>query len=163
MTERSFDALRVIDTAKEVERKGQAFYQEAANAVSDQRVKSLFLELAGEEARHIQDLEEIRIGFEKAFPNLPHEVSASDLTARFKDVLFPDDPSKIMADTGKLTEIQALERGIQLERDTIDLYEGAAEKEVNPGAANAFRRLVMKERMHLHILNQRRDLLKMRS
>ena len=163
MGEKSFDALRVLETAKEVERRSQAFYEEAAKAASDQKVKGMFLTLAQDEATHITDLERIGEGLEKTFPALSRQVDVGSLTTRFKDLLFPEDPSRILSDTSKLTEMQALERGIQLERESIELYEDAAEKETSPGASNAFRRLVMEERMHLFILNLRLDLLKLRS
>jgi rubrerythrin len=162
MAEKGFDALRVLEIASDVERKGQAFYEEAAEAVSDEKVKTMLLTLARDEAKHLQLMEEMRSGLEKGFPGLSQEEGVSNLAARFEEVLFPDAPSSILSATGKPTEIQVLERGMRLEEESIRLYEDAAERETNPGASNAFRRLVMEERMHLFILNQRLDLLKLR-
>ncbi len=163
MVEEGFDALKVLEIAKGVERKGHAFYKEAAESVSDQNVKSLLFTLADDEVNHLRTIEEIRKGLENAFPDLPHQAHVVNLTTRFADLLFPEAPSGIRSGTSKLTEMQALERGIQLEKESIELYESAAEKEVNPGASNAFRRLLMQERMHLFILNQRYDVLKLRT
>jgi len=163
MAEKGFDALRVLEIAKDVELRGQAFYQEAAEAVTDDQVRSMLLTLAADEARHLQVIEEIRRGLERGFPELSHEQDVSTLATRFRELLFPEVPSSILSATSKPTETQALERGRRLEEESIELYEDAAEREVNPGASNAFRRLVMEERMHLFILNQRLDLLKLRS
>ncbi len=163
MSQQGFDVMRVLEAAKDVEAKGQAFYEEAAKAVSDERVKSMFLALAEAEARHLRVLEELRKPLAKTFPMLLQEVSGGNLTTRFADLLFPEAPSGIRSDTSKLTEIQALERGIQLERESIELYENAAEKERNRAASNVFRGLVMEERMHLFLLSRRLDLLKLRA
>jgi rubrerythrin len=161
--EKGFDALRVLELAEDLERRGQAFYKEAAEAVSDETVKSMLLTLADAEGRHLQLIESIRKGLEKAFPIPSQREDVSNLAARFEQILFPEAPSAILSDTSKLTEIQVLERGRQLEEESIKLYEDAAEKESNPGASNAFRRLVMEERMHLFILDRRLDLLKLQS
>jgi rubrerythrin len=163
VAEKGFDALRVLETAKDLERRGQAFYKEAAEAVSDEKVKSMLLALADAEDRHLQLIEDMRRGLEKAFPALSQREDVGNLAARFQDLLFPEAPSAILSDTSKLTEIEVLERGKQLEEESIKLYEDAAEREVNPGASNAFRSLVMEERMHLFALNRRLDLLKLRS
>lgn len=161
MAEQSFDALRVLEAAKDLERSGQAFYQEAAESVSDQSVRKMLLALAEAEARHLNLIDDMQRGLEGAFPTLSHEKDVKDLSTRFREALFPEAPSSILSDTSKLTEIKVLERGIRLEEDSIRLYEGAAEKETNPGASNAFRSLVMEERIHLFMLNRRRDVLKM--
>jgi len=163
MAERGFDAARVLEAAEELERAGEAFYQEAAEAVSDKQAKSLLLALAAAEVRHLRVIERIRAGLEKSFPVLSHGQDVSDLATRFKELLFPEDPSSILSDTRKLTEIQALQRGVRLERESIELYEDAADRGVDPGVSNAFRRLVMEERIHLFVLNQRLDVLKLRS
>jgi rubrerythrin len=162
VAEKDFDALRVLEIAKDLERRGRAFYQEAAEAVSDQKSKSMLLALAEAETRHLQLIEDMRKGLEKAFPTLPYAQDVSNLAKRFEDLLFPEAPSAILSGTSSLTEIQVLERGRRLEEESIRLYEDAAEREPNPGASNAFRSLVMEERMHLFILNQRLDLLKLR-
>jgi rubrerythrin len=163
MAERGFDAARVLEAAEELERAGEAFYREAAEAVSDKQAKSLLLALAAAEVRHLRVIERIRAGLEKSFPVLSHGQDVSDLATRFKELLFPEDPSNILSDTRKPTEIQALERGVRLERESIELYEDAADRGVDPGVSNAFRRLVMEERIHLFVLNQRLDVLKLRS
>jgi len=162
VSQQDFDTLSVLEAAKDIEARGQAFYEEAAKAVSDEKVKSMFLTLAQEEVRHSRALEATRKLLAETFPTFLHEVHGGNLTTRFADLLFPEAPSSILSDTSTLTEIQALERGIQLERESIELYEDAAEKERNPGASNMFRGLVMEERMHLFVLNRCLDLLRLR-
>ena len=162
MTEKSYEALGVLKIAEEQERSGQAFYQEAAQAVPDENVRALLLTLADAEARHLQAIEEMRRGLQKAFPTFSHEDDVSDLASRFRTVLFPESLAANLPTTGELDEIQVLERARRLEEDSIKLYEEAAEKEGNPGASNVFRRLVMDERVHLYIVNRRLDLLKLR-
>jgi rubrerythrin len=162
MVEKGFDAVRVLEAAEELERAGEAFYREAAEAVSDKQAKSLLLALAAAEVRHLRVIERIHAGLEKSFPMLSHGQDVSDLATRFKELLFPEDPSSILSDTAKLTEIQALERGVRLEQESIELYQDAAERAADPGVSNAFRRLVMEERIHLFALNQRLDVLKLR-
>lgn len=163
MVETRFDALKVLEIGKEIERRGQAFYQEAAQAVTGNRVKNMFLVLADDEAKHLQLLENIGKGLQEAFPAFSSEEDVNKLAMRFKEILFPEDPSSIISGTDKPAEVQALERGIQLEEESIKLYENAAERDPNPGTVNSFRRLVMEERIHWFILTRRLDLLRLRS
>ncbi len=163
MAETRFDALAVLEIGKEVERRGQAFYQEAAQIVADSRVKTMLLVLADDELRHLQILETMGRRLQEAFPAFSSQEDVNKLATRFKEVLFPDEPVIEMSATGKTGEIQALERGIQLEEESIKLYEGAAEGDPSPGTGNAFRRLVMEERIHWYILTRRLDLLKFRT
>ncbi|TVM30067.1 ferritin family protein, partial [Oceanidesulfovibrio marinus] len=47
-----FKANEVAQAAVEIERKGQAFYRNVANAASAQAARDLFTFMAGEEAKH---------------------------------------------------------------------------------------------------------------
>src|SRR4030042_3882077 len=102
MAETRFDALTVLETAKEVERKGQAFYQEAAKSVTDNKVKSMLLVLADDELKHLQILENIGKRLQEAFPAFSSEEDVNKLATRFKEVLFPEEPASILSATGKL-------------------------------------------------------------
>ena len=158
----SFDPLKVLEAAKAVEVKGQAFYEAAAKAVSDEKVKSMFLHLAEAEIKHFKVLEATRRHFAEGFPTFFPWVQEETLTTRFAALWFPAAPSSIRSDTSRLTEVQVVERGMQLERESIELYEGAADREPNVAASNVYRWLVMEEKMHMFILTQRHDLLRLR-
>ncbi|MBI2909021.1 MAG: ferritin family protein [Chloroflexi bacterium] len=161
MKTKEFEALGIIDAAKEVERKGEAFYRQAAQTLADPKAKKMLLSLAEDEVHHLEKLEAIRHALQKAFPALTPPADVGDMAARFKDRLFPEPPSEILTQDNKAAEITVLERGVKLEQDSIKLYEEAADQQTSPGAGSAFRRIAMEEKIHLFILNHRLDLLKL--
>ena len=163
LSEKHSDVSRVLEIARGIERRGYAFYQETAKAASDEKVERVFLTLAEDEVRHSRVLDEIERHLKEEFPAFSYQTDFGNTETRYADMMFPGALSSISSDTNMLTEAQVLERGLQLERESIEMYEDAADRqESRPAFSNAFRALVMEERIHHYILNVRLDHLKLK-
>ncbi|MBI2906849.1 MAG: ferritin family protein [Chloroflexi bacterium] len=156
------DPLEVLEIAEDGERRGRAFYKGIVGAVPDRSVRSTLLALADDEARHLKDLKEIRKAFSRA-SRRPHGPIEGRAAQRYKSLVSPQALLDTLPEGDRLTELHALDVGIQLEREFVDLYGDAADGDEDPAASDAFRRLMMEEKMHLSLLTRRFVILKLRS
>jgi len=151
--------LKVLRDAMELERRGHAFYLEAAEVTKAPRGKSTFLTLARDELEHLKYLDEafravLRDG---TLPRLPVPSNAVLGASPKRPEIFasPKDVAKeIKATTG---ERDALKRGIEAEEDSIALYSQALALAKTEEEKLLFGSLVTVEQGHLTILQGEYD------
>jgi len=146
-----FDAQQVLATAIALENEGRTNYLEAARAVTDEGVRSIFERLANQEEAHRRYLEHVRDLFGKA-RGWPREVDVpQDLLETARQNLFPD--VEAANPQSYASAADAIRRGIRLEVDSIALYKGVAASATDQVARNIFNDLAFWEGEHLFILN----------
>jgi rubrerythrin len=143
------DALEVLSLAMEREKGAQKFYREAARAVADQKAKNMFSWLAREERGHLR-----KLGLERK-----HLASTGEWRPRRRFTSKPlrkgDFPplSEVAGEVKpNATELEALRKGIQAEKDSVELYARAAQETSDPGGRAMFKRLAKEERGHQGLL-----------
>lgn len=136
--------LEVLATALEVEKVELRFYIEAAKKTRDERAKKMFLFLANEEAGHWDEfgkklIEKVAESGKK--PEINKEI-VEKLTPEFED---------------ELSEIKAVEIGMQQERLTWEFYEKASKEVEDENIKEIFRELAKVEEAHYNLLKAQYD------
>ncbi len=119
-----FNALEVMEMAKDIEKRGKIFYLKHADAAEDRDVKELFKRLAADEEEHYQKLaaltEELRAGEDDADYLYDEEVS-SYFNSLIEFTVFPPLNSKESIEA--LNDIdKALKLAVRAEKDAILFY-----------------------------------------
>jgi rubrerythrin len=151
--------MKVLKDAMELERRGHAFYLQAAEATKAPRGKSTFLTLARDELDHLKYLDEafrsvLRDG---TVPSMPAPVYAAPSAPMKRPDVFasPKDAAKEIKVTAG--ERDALKRGMEAEEDSIALYSQALALAETEGEKHLFGSLVAVEQGHLTILQGEYD------
>lgn len=160
MQQETFDALRVLDLAAEVERRGHAFYTEGAGRITSEKGKAIFSRLAQEELLHLDWVTAQRRALERqghwlADEEVPVAAQIKSLAA----VVFPQVDSPRAGVSPEATELDALRRGIQAEKDSVAFYSDAHHRATDPAAKAMFGRLVEVEQGHQRLLEAELDYL----
>jgi len=151
--------LKVLRDAMELERRGHAFYLQAAEATKASHGKSMFLTLARDELDHLKYLDNafrsvLRDG---TLPHLPEPSDTAPAAPPKRPDVFPspkDAAKEIKATAG---ETDALKRGIEAEEDSIALYSQALALAETDEEKRLFGSLVTVEQGHLTILQGEYD------
>jgi len=151
--------LAVLRDAMELERRGHAFYLEAAEATSATRGKSMFLSLAKDELDHLAYLDGafrslLRDG---TLPNLPTPAQVEPTAPPHHPEVFPSPKEAAREIKATAGEVDALKRGMQAEQDSIALYSQAAAQAETEAEKALFGSLVAVEQGHLTILQGEYD------
>ncbi|TET53054.1 MAG: hypothetical protein E3J64_04195 [Anaerolineales bacterium] len=150
----------ILRRGMSLERDGVAFYRQAAERASAKRAKAMFLDLANQEADHLQlfaaqyqALTEGRgwltveaalavdLGLDSANPDLPGEE--------------PPDPLPVFTAEREVSlrgDIAALQYGLETERITRDIYADAGEGAEDSKAQEVYAFLVAQEERHYRLL-----------
>ncbi len=152
--------LPIIKDAMELERRGHAFYLQAAEVTGNALGKNIFLTLARDELEHLTYLDKVfrSLVSSGAMPaDLPEPSEAASIRPPSHPTVFPspkEATEEIWAGTG---ELDALKRGIQAEQDSIALYGQALADATTPEEKRLFGTLVAVEEGHLAILQGEYD------
>ncbi|NJE85906.1 rubrerythrin [Thermococcus sp. CX2] len=138
------DELEALALALEVEKVELEFYLEMARNAKEERARKMFLFLAGEEAGHWDIFEE------KFAEKL---VEKCKLPAVDKDTLEKLTPKY----EGELSEVKAVEIGMEQEKLTWEFYEKAAEEAKDENVRRIFRELAKVEKAHYELLKAQYD------
>lgn len=154
-SEKQNEVLQALDLAMSVERAGYRFYTNAAETTSSSSGKRMFAGLARDEIRHFGWLASQRVAVEEtghfaAFDEEP----APDNVPVFPETTGPASGVKVDAH-----ELDALERGIKAEQDSIALYEGMITRTGDYNGLAMLKRLVQMEEGHLQLLQAEHDYL----
>ncbi|MFW6000727.1 MAG: ferritin-like domain-containing protein [Bacillota bacterium] len=119
-----FNALEVMEMAKDIEKRGKMFYLKHAEASEDRDVRDLFKKLAADEEEHYQKLqnltEELKEGADNADYLYDEEVS-SYFNSLVEFTVFPPLDSKESIEA--LNDInKALKLAVRAEKDAILFY-----------------------------------------
>ncbi|AHF79825.1 ferritin family protein [Thermococcus paralvinellae] len=136
--------LEALALALEVEKAELRFYIEMAKKAKDERAKKMFLFLAGEEAEHWNV-------FERKF--VEKIVEKCELPTIDKRVLEKLSPKY----EGSLSEVKAVEIGMEQEKLTWEFYEKAAEEAKDENVKKIFLELAKVEKAHYELLKAQYD------
>jgi rubrerythrin len=144
--------MTVLEQALELEKRGYAFYTQAAERTADATGKTMLLSLAGDEMLHRKFIQrEIdSLGKGEGWV-LPDEVTAVD--ADLSSPLFPE--GKIELDKTirpDASDLDALLFALKIENDSFALYSAQAKAATDPNAKRLYEFLVDAERTHFNLL-----------
>jgi rubrerythrin len=163
----SAEVLKAIETAIQIEKDGLAFYREAARQTNDPNGKKMFQSLARDEAAHLKLFEDARQALlEKGNWLSPEEVTAISPGEFDRSPIFPTGeevkatlrPRLGQAEVPK-RELDALQRGLQAEKDSIAFYSQERDKADDPDGKAMYAYLVEQEEGHRTILQGEYDYL----
>ncbi|SDL06158.1 Rubrerythrin [Halarsenatibacter silvermanii] len=149
MIEGSFSFNEVLEMAKDIEEKGENFYQNQAELTDNSEAEKLFLRLAADENDHYRRFQKLQEDFQQETGREDEYVTDSDVSAYLEALVefsvFPaDEEEKVEA--RDLEEVLGM--AIQAEKDSILLY--TEMKEDNTGTtAEALDKLIEEEKEHL--------------
>ena len=124
----SFNADEVFEIAQQIERNGARFYRKAANGFSDQALKTIVLELASMEDRHLETFTKMRetiAGGERTPTVFDPEGQGAQYLKALADARVFDvtaDPSQKL--TGRESTPDVLRTAIGIEKDSVVFYLG---------------------------------------
>lgn len=159
--------LGVLRRAMQLERDGFKFYIGAAERATGDKGKKMFEGLAADEEKHLRllmvEYKSLEAGGGWIDPTQALEQEL-DLDPANPDLPGPDypeaDPIFNPARTPSLQDdIAALEFGMDAEKLSYDLYNGAAQKADNAAAKQAYDILAEQENGHYELLRESRDYL----
>ena len=158
MTQESFDAIRVLDLAAEIERRGHTFYAEWSERITSAQGKAIFGRLAREELWHLEWVTAQRRSLEKegrwlTEEQVPEVAQIKSLAA----TVFPRVDSPRAGVSFEATERNALTRGVQAEKDSVAFYSDAFRRAGDPSAKAMFAHLVEFEQGHQRLLEAELD------
>lgn len=159
-------ALAAIQRAIQNEIAGQRFYDDAAFRCIDPWAKEVFDRLAREEEEHVLlllgEYESLKTQERWLPPQAALQLGASIDISKMtfpsggpKAELFPSEGSAERAIDRRADDLSALAFGLQLEEQSIALYERKAQAATEPAAREAYSFLVEEERRHHRQLRAR--------
>lgn len=136
--------IEALALALEVEKAELRFYIEMAKKAKDERAKKMFLFLAGEEAEHWDIFERNFLKKVLGKSQLPEvdERLLEKLTPKYK---------------GEVSEVKAVELGMEQEKLTWEFYEKAAEDAEDENVKKIFEELAKVEKAHYELLRAQYD------
>jgi rubrerythrin len=151
--------LNVLRDAMELERRGHAFYLQAAESTTAPRGKSTFLTLARDELDHLNLLDEafrslLRDG---TMPRMPEPSDAAPSAPPKRPTVFPSPKEAAQEIRVTAGEVDALKRGMEAEQDSIALYSQELARAETEDEKQLFGSLVAVEQGHLTILQGEYD------
>jgi len=118
-----FSGSELLEIAMGIERNGMAFYQALADKTGNRDVKDIYNYLAGEEKKHLDTFQGMSDSLGQAKPQETYtEEYMLYLKSLIDGVIFSN-VTEARQKAGKLSnEIEALDTGIQAEKDSILFY-----------------------------------------
>jgi rubrerythrin len=153
------EVLKAIETAIQIEKDGLAFYTEVTRQTDDPNGKKMFKSLARDEAAHLKLFEDARQALlERDHWLSPEEVAAISPGEFERSPIFPTDEEVKAVEVPK-RELEALQRGLQAEKDSIAFYSQEKDKTDDPDGKAMYAYLVEQEEGHRTILQGEYDYL----
>ncbi len=155
MAELTGEILEVIREAIKLELNGQSFFENVADATHNALGKKMFTKLAQDEAQHLKIFSDI-------FTNMVGEdwkKHITDIKVNEKAPMI-EALAKKVASAGKesrASELEAISIAMDLERNAIDFFSGAAKKTTDVEARDVFNRIADEERLHFDLLQAQHD------
>jgi rubrerythrin len=153
------EVLKALETAIQIEKDGLAFYTEAAKQTEDPKGKRMFQTLAKDEAAHQKLFETARESLLKEGGWL--QVEQIEEISPSRSVYAPVFPTGDEINEVEIPERQldALRRGIEAERASIEFYSEQRDKVEDPDAKAMYAYLIEQEEGHRIILQGEYDYL----
>jgi rubrerythrin len=149
-----FSVSELINIAIGIERRGITFYDIMARSTDDEMARDVFQGLADMEREHIQIFQDMLGEADKYQPlETPTEEYAGYLQALVDSAVFTDDTITSEMATQADSDIQALELGINAEKDSILFYYQMRDIMPQP-ALSMINRIIAEEKSHLRQLSE---------
>jgi rubrerythrin len=155
-----FSAGEILDVAMGIEQNGASFYQAMSQKTQDKDTRAIYDYLAGEEKKHFNTFKTMKnsVGDYTPPESYPGEYMEY-LKSLIDNSVFTDEvrTKEIVART--TDEIEALDTGIQAEKDSILFY--AEMQNLVPGSEHQIvYDIVNEERTHLRQLSELKEIVK---
>jgi rubrerythrin len=149
-----FSASELINIAIGIERRGITFYDIMARSTDNEIARDVFQSLADMEREHIQIFQGMLDEADKYQPSEAlTEEYAGYLQALIDSAVFTDDAITSEMATQADSDVQALELGINAEKDSILFYYQM--RDIMPASAlPMINRIIAEEKSHLRQLNE---------
>ncbi|NQS88647.1 ferritin family protein [Patescibacteria group bacterium] len=155
-----FSISEVIQLGIRIEKNGKDFYSTVAKSSKEDRAKQIFQHLADEEKKHIEVFKNILSNVEKYEPSgLYTEEYFAYLKALSEEYVFTKEKKGIEIAQKVKDEIEAIEIGINVEKDSI-LFYNEMKKLVLRDEHRAIYKLIEEEQEHLKELSELKKSLK---
>lgn len=156
MEQRELSAA-VLKTAMAIEEFGIRFYSELSECVKDKRGSALLRGLGNDEGEHLRILTEQMSHASKGLD--PTKVEVMDEYLKIlPDKVFVKPKGSCMTLSD---EIAALQKGIEVEENSIRMYQDALKMSLDDGTRATLEELVKWERRHKEILEENLHMLKL--
>lgn len=149
-----FSGSELLEVALGIERNGAAFYQALADKTKNKDAKAIYDYLAGEEKKHLNTFQSMLDSLGKYQPaeSYPGEYMLY-LKSLIDSAVFTDAAAAQEKAEKASSEIEALDIGIQAEKDSI-LFYVEMQNLVSPPDGKVVSTIIDEERDHLRQLSQ---------
>jgi len=148
MNERNDVALKMLNTALDMEEKGFEFYKKAAEACRSEAAREVFSTLKKDEVLHMRRIKAIFEGLEGGGPWTEtwrvHKIEHGDLTSMFREIA-KKHGTDIQVDAG---DVEAIEIGIDFENKAVVFYTEQLGSASNTLEKNFIEEIIAEERSH---------------
>jgi len=146
------DAEEILNVAIEIEKRGEEFYLGFASRTHDAKVKELFGTLALEEVKHERAFKEMlkATAAKKTLKiELEDEKEGEYLKSLGGVLLFPNKPGEEKAFMKIHDPQSAVRFALEMERDSVLLYEGLLEVTKDAAAREQYEKIIAEEKSHI--------------
>jgi rubrerythrin len=153
MVQPSEQVINAIRGALHLEIRGRHFYNHAAKSAVNSLGKKMFEQLAKEEVEHLKVFGDI---FSQMLGGQDWRRYVKD-TGRKQEAPLIEKLKVRMREAGDKSDLEAVSIGLDLERDAIAHFEGAAKGTDDPVAKQIFERIAKEETLHYDLLQTQYD------
>lgn len=143
--------MNVLDFAMKMELQGKAYYETLAASAGLPGLKVIFTELAADEQKHLDVLRRLKEG-------ATFGMADSRAMERARSVF-----TELLRDKGAVAGLQealdAYKLALKVEAESVELYEGMASGEDDPGIVQLYLTLANEEKKHYNIVENVCDFL----
>jgi len=155
MAELTGEIVGIIKESIRLELDGQSFFEHVADATHNELGKKMFTKLANDEAKHLKVFSDI-------FTDLVGEdwkKHVGDMKTRTKAPMIEKLQKKVESagKESRASELEAISIAMDLERNAIEFFCGAANKTTDAKAREVFNRIADEERLHFDLLQAQYD------
>lgn len=148
----------VLEVAERIERNGVKFYRRAAGLCGDDRISTLFVQLAQWEARHVELFKKMRerLAAERWQPGRldPDRIDGPNAQALAGLAVFAIQPDPGRELTGAESRTEVLRMAIEKEKDSIVYYTGLKDFVPHQTDRQIVEEVIQEEMKHVRILVQ---------
>ncbi len=146
-------ALTALEKAMEVERQGEAFYQQAADRVQDPMGKAVFQTLVRDEMEHLRLLQAEYEAIESENEWMELELAkVCEPGTPLK--IFPDHRDAALVIAADASDLNALQMAMEFEQDGYDAYVRAGLETEDPTGKTVYEFLAEQENSHYVFLQK---------
>jgi rubrerythrin len=143
--------MEIFDFAMKMELQGKAVYENLSASAKLPGISTIYASLAADEQKHYEVFRDLKAGKQWVMTDSPALDQARTV---FAQLLSEKDRALDLHE-----DLDAFRVGLQMELDSIKLYEGMAKKEDDPEKSQLYLRLANEEKKHYNIIDNICDFL----